>query len=913
MPNLFDLFWVYPLISPARTRAKVAIARFSGPHSKTLNSIDTVGTGIPAAILYPALLTPEIMIDAAGERVEILLATKGEISKAELRKCINWQLKIMPGMNANRGYSPDPLFPVLATNDILVTASADLSTGMIRTSKNETEGTGRFWGNLDEAAVEMYKDAGFTKVYAVSMHKSMIPALPLNLPVTLEVNRLVNGKIEIPAKRKNDDNQDWIVSEMFAQTPFGAELTYGFNLAGGDVTIGDTDGLSPVLAWHPLCLYPAIKDIFNVAHIADIHLCGRQQLMQRSTVRVIEHNNAPGQAPLGGVMNICSARASELFTNIANSATLDVTVIGGDLIDFVENIYLNNFHTWKTNQSVKDIWDSLDVRTAQCQVANIDNLSMYSLLLNHYRTSGKPVFAVTGNHDPYHHSFGIAPTVFTKEGKKTNADIAADHNLTWYESVLVFGKHYHVLRKSGSPFDKEYFNWYHALYTPFADFATILPEQIVVGLGWGKAEDILTPGYGQGMGHLPRADEALTADQWTLLDAIATENQNLHRPMILTTHFTFVSYSPSIASDVSSPAAIAPWDGPVYQWDEWTPFGAINPGNSAKNMFGKQDNGTFHNYRKEVYDDTLLDPTKHVQVVLTGHSHRRGVYRMYPQRDNRGIVMSINTHIHDVEEHAGTNGVPPLRGNEEGPLVILSDSGGPHPNFNRTGELNGMGRGKPGGTGIEFDANGDIDTIAVVPTTLLPRFAVSVDYMDLKSELGDTTFEDKDARIIDCFESLEFDPSIANQVWTFVLRFKPPFAALNVPVTALELYYVTYNTRHRVYARHRFPLVHVAGDQWSMNSSAIFGAVMPLSSERATYALIQFGPPPNNTRLHAAYDYTHPWTFEVKVTEDISRSLARSGLKPKIDRTKKFIINRYDAKIRWYPSFDHRENYADYL
>lgn len=892
--EVFNLFWVFQ--DPRNRPADLEVAQ-DEIDGEAENRVDAVPVAdIAAAILYPYLLTPDVMIrsDDHQDKLELLVVTKVD----ELKNTqINRQLKICKGFDPMKPYIPGSLVAANQLANIKIKDLGELNdTKVYKSGENED---GRFWGRFDKRAVEFYKKYEFKHVWAVTLPPEALDIVDSDDPPVNFNERDNDGMIRPLLPNCTSHNPNWIVGKEFREkytgdpihAPYLRDLRYGFQVHGGDAHVGASNGNYLLQPYHPVFVYEELE-YANVGHLADVHVCSRQQLIQKSTARVIEHPQAPAQSP-AATMNICSQRANELFDAFRDNEA-DVVVIGGDLIDFVPQLYQKDFHTWKNHRSVKGIWEMLNVKDTHCNIDNIDHLVVYSLVLDFYDLADKPVYAVTGNHDAYRHSFGIAPTV--GPGKKTNKDIAADHNLTWYESVLVFGEHYHEIRKWKSPLDPADWKWFYILYTPFADFAIRLPKQIVVGLGWGDEEDIMgTQPMGgsesQDLGHLPRADKSLSDPTWDLMGGIGTLNANQdQKNLILTTHFTFVSYSPtSIPSDVSlNPAN---WEGKVY----WK-------------YFGHHENGTFELKRKELYEDTLLDATKKVQVVLTGHSHRRGVYRLRPVRDAQQALTQLNTNIYDVKEHAGTQGVPPTKADEVGPYVILSDSGGPHPNHNKSQELNGVGRDNPGGTLIKFNqANGNIESIQAVESTMRPRFVVSLDYMDLADGL-DLGLATRRNRIITKFETDEFDPAAANCTFNVVLH-NDLLQGCGVTLAGVELFYAYYDAGNQQWDRHQFVLAPgVDNTRWVMIRDQNVEAKFTNNSQRATFALLRFARGGNCT-LHPRYDFADPWTFEVALSIK-TRTEGWFSKKRVVGMT--IAADRYKSDYRFYPDFDVRKKYPEY-
>jgi len=136
---------------------------------------------------------------------------------------------------------------------------------------------------------------------------------------------------------------------------------------------------------------------------------------------------------------------------------------------------------------------------------------------------------------------------------------------------------------------------------------------------------------------------------------------------------------------------------------------------------------------------------RNIECVLTGHSHRRGLYVLgdrIREPGNRRPPRDIT--LYDPEQMAwpGAGAVgragtlfrwQDIPESHRKPAIVVSDSGGPYPRYNRYGEFGGWGSDKPSGSVVGFNEEGRLDSIEVVRARAAdkPRLAVAVDYFDV--------------------------------------------------------------------------------------------------------------------------------------------------------------------------------------
>lgn len=597
------------------------------------------------------------------------------------------------------------------------------------------------------------------------------------------------------------------------------------------------DWNSPIQSFHPLFVETSSKKLYNIAHMADLHVSSRQQLMRMSPARVIENCNLNLSPPIGNAINISSENVEEFLNKVGNDSDIDLLLIGGDVIDHVPNIPI-------TEELVKDIsgdngepniakiWDKLHIdmtpfsgltvlkgllkggMSTNNYVENdryqnfIDLIYFFSKILNFYNKYKKPAFLVSGNHDAYPAPYGLSPrltdfimttvkdkilsffigktllgilglskkatefinkpwikktrgvvgdsTIVTtplgshyhrfinkrgmdkvlgrdfindKLGARFNENIAADHNLTFYEAILLFGESYGQARINSPQIDAGLFIWFFSVFTPFSDYCALTNEQVICGLHWGSDEDLIDPvgkldprDGGQPGGHLPRTNDGVTKLQFKLLDDSLKKFPT--RMFILNTHFTFMCYKEPIPYLNKERAKLILDD-----------TGPLEPETIE---YSRYEMGTFETNRDKMYRNILSK----IDCVFTGHSHRRGLYKVtgMPGKERAtGAFLELSTEGYKggVGEHRETAdwNFKELEGGDDYAPIIVSDSLGPIPRFNRNGEFYGWGSDYPSGTKVVFDEIGrelkSIDVLKIRNRTTKPRIVVALDYWDI--------------------------------------------------------------------------------------------------------------------------------------------------------------------------------------
>jgi len=907
--DLYDLMWLFPL-PPSERPANVQLSRD--------NTLAPPSGGLAAAILYPALLTPAIVV--GRDWLELLIAfdkkgldglkVKGEELAKAVKLAVNTQLKIHRGsLNVGKFHHNRPLLGGEDWADhIKVEGPLKLDTAPMETAGWKDAQTSRkdsaFVGRLQPSFVDLLKKnkVVFDQIYKVSINSVPVfdafgppgQVAPRNKP------RDEGGWEIAPAVPGNFDHVIHAAPGIQSEKLPG-KGRYAFELAGDDVVAGSVDWNNPIQAYHPVFAYSKLE-YADIGFLADVHVNCRQQVLKRSPASVIEHDDFKPR-PIGKILNIASRDTKNLLNHLGDSDA-EVIVIGGDLFDFMHNVVLDD-HERAQKQKVMQIWDFVDMKKRTRYRDYVDCAAFYGLVTKFIADYHKPLLVLTGNHDCYYEPYGISPrvTVAGKELRRANEGIPWDHNLTMYEAILAFGPTYgailtglNVKSRPPSSFWAEKLAWFYTAFTPFSDFVVRLPHQYLAVLGWGTSEDMLSPSRpsGQGFGHLPRANTVLSDEQLKVLESGATSRDD-GRKVVMFTHFNFVSYDGSISNAV---AADSKWgssndQSDVYYTAKWY----------STRDFSKSDMGTFHEKREKLYKEILFQKQR-VQLILTGHSHRRGFYTLR-RLDTTGNA-SVKTGFHDYPvfdngkpmqyfDHKGVGHRIPDE-DQKPPYIIVSDSGGSIPRMNLAGEFGGWGSDLPAGTRVMFDSRGDIAQVKAVRAQLAraqPRFVVALDYMDIMEKQVIKSFAtDKfpvageDAGAIRYFFTLEFIAELLDRnVYDF-------------SVDSVALYFSA------TYAFGKIELEKSASDprEWVIpeDDEEDFRFRAITARKRRTFLALRFS---SQSRLFERYDFSTPWTYEVVIKQEVS------GLPG--NRHKKIIFER-KKEYAEFPDLMDRRGYPNY-
>ncbi len=832
-----------------------------------------------ALIIYPSLLTPAVVTGSDYIYLLLLEEKKRPLGIHD----INWQLKIMPGLDAGKNYIEEPLFKKNPEKFIKITGREDLK------NKDGIYGTGeQFSGIIDKRASKVFKKAGFEKVCSVRIHNSMMKdegiynAFWVYSADSRYQTMAIDPEFETSGKPRTlnhtvmgkcyaNELQDLLIRDVVKRMN-GPKIKergcYAFEVKAKDVDTTRTNTLEPLQSYHPIFYYNNLN-YAGIGHMGDIHLSSRQSLLSKSRARVIDYQKKDKEGVLeerdknvsreiGSMVNICSRNLKELLDKMGNDPDIQIILISGDLIDYIRSLYMDDIDDFEKFQpTVKEIWDMVTVKGKfkDRYQKFVDNISIYSLIVDFYRNHRyrKPVFVVSGNHDCYREPYGIAPRIKitgVKTNIRANEGIPADHNLTIYEAILAFGDSYREIKQetvstTSSLFKKGEFKWFYNVFTPFSDFAVCLPKQCLIGLGWGDEEDVIggANDWAQGgWGHLPRSDLAVSDKQLELVEkAISFKKKS-----ILFSHFTFVSYREEIPFSHTD-------EGDVEFDSAWDA--------------NKWDMGTFETNRKPLYEKCLgKDRGKSIQCVMTGHSHRKGIYsilRVDYKGDNS--VKTYATDFYKFDELKNSD--KPLE-----PAVIVSDSGGSIPRYNMWGEFVRWGSDNPSGSKLTFHRDGSIADISCIKTSVKPRFVVALDYMDIFEKRVIKEFVSQTVEI--CFEQLDD----AEYNFKFWWRMIPEWMLKENKVWAKDIVIYTFVSKKSGWIKIQLGYNRGTG-RWNIISriDRYFFRKITSRKHEGNFLAVKFEKAPG-TVLNQ-YDFSSYWTFPIQIRQKKSGDRKRYILK----------------------------------
>ncbi|MFO0608224.1 MAG: metallophosphoesterase [Polyangiales bacterium] len=681
----------------------------------------------PAIIVFPSLCTPLVLYRDAEDfaAIELLVASRDPLT-AEM---VNRQLKVCAGGDSRKWFDARPLFGGGHRKKIEVTPAAD-DAGIWST------GT-RFRGVIAPQVLSTLDDLGLTRWYRVRVDPSCLGPRQADFALTMEVP-LPEGETGVVGL----EVQDLLIArwlralvEEGGPTPLAGGGLYCFARTGGDVDVCTPALDLPIQSHHPVFIYAQAQTNMEVGFASDIHVNSRLRILGRSTARVIEYEGADAAAsPKVGDLVMETNRSFASVLDQMCEARPALVVLGGDFVDHLRNAYAPALmRRGSPAPTPAEVWRAVSMAGGDYSHARypryLDTTAFYSLVYHATTTHAVPFFALSGNHDAYDNAFGLSPRA---GWLRTNETIPADLNLTMYEALLAFGDSAGVVLEAGSVvadglsdawaggegkfggtyplvtwlwtkltsasdvgpmFNASRFEWFYATLTPFTDAALTLPHVGLVTLGWGGGEDMGSIAQeGQGATHLPRATESISPTQSDLLrEATAGPNK-----VLLATHFTFVSYKEPLAL----------------------------PGSGTKHVasgeFTDCEMGTFEKLAGDALG-MLVDGR--ISCVLSGHSHRRGLYRI-------DAPLADPATVHGVDIPAGGLDVASIEPPPNS-ILVVSDSAGPFPKRNVAGEFGGFGMDRPSGTLVQFERGTPTRVRPVFADRARPRAVVALDYCDI--------------------------------------------------------------------------------------------------------------------------------------------------------------------------------------
>ncbi|MEY3182450.1 MAG: hypothetical protein RLZ35_435, partial [Pseudomonadota bacterium] len=743
---------------------------------------------VHALILYPSLCTPAVL--APGESLTVFYlineaqlkniragvmrqrAPEGSYAVSELFAYNMWTQLHVSRWRHRKKHQPTPQFKIHHRTHFKLYDKRITAIGNMAFSQPEPinphstdplaliDAEGRVMGQVKPDAVSMYYDHGYRYLLRVTHQQHA-----LNKPGLYNLAFL---SLESPEKMASDpgelspfqDDHDNLLKKTLGAYRTAIQHKYHVPKMGDfPFTLDKND---PIQAYHPV--YVVDKPALGVGHLTDVHINARQHAFKKCQLQVIPDAPEEVSPRIGDLVNVSYDTLKNLMDQMGNSDKVDLLFITGDLIDFSLNWDLTGQLDKVENH--QDIWDCMQLgrffegrgkrntenktfteerdqkfRSNTVNPQNdlelththgIDMTIAYSLFIYYYDTYQKPIFITSGNHDAYEAPFGISPRLLV-DNIKANEGIPMDHNLTFYEAILLFGKEYGAVLNSVNPgnFQPIYANWLFQVLTPLCDFSFRYKNQTFTGLEWGDNESIAYS-LAFGGGSLPRASEGINHTQLKLLsDAVKrADNKGSH---YLFTHTTLINYETTI-----------PFLCP--EGKATTGKLSISEGNQGDPNLSAYNQGSFLKNQYLMYREYILNGK--ITHAFSGHSHRSGIYECgihditeYDGHmgDREYQVFKIKTKGYPIDQRLIPRTATEAREaydafmRSDKTRLIVTGSGGPIPCQNIQDEFHGMGLAIPSGTVLHYDASGKecFDVIYAKNPQAKPRFAVALDAFEL--------------------------------------------------------------------------------------------------------------------------------------------------------------------------------------
>ncbi len=484
----------------------------------------------------------------------------------------------------------------------------------------------------------------------------------------------------------------------------------------------------PLATLHPVFFYD--DDVcLNVGYISDLHVVSRLEILRRSDFQMVPGVHPDYSPKVSDLISTTGRAVKELLDKAGTAGTagdtqdgeVDVLVVGGDLIDFAQSSFpgADSLAEVLPAQKVRDLVNADENSLDRLYDYGVDLMAIYELIVDFYRTYQKPVVILSGNHDAYDAPFGVSPRIVLKS-KMGNPGIPADANLTVAEACLLYGDNYDKHFFSIGDFNADVMDCFYLVFTPVLSFTAKMGKMQWISLGWGDDENMFTEG--PSIGHLPNANDSVSASESTLIDQAVKYAQDHGVTGLMVSHFTWASFDDALRQDPKR-VGYFPWGNPA---DLLTP-----------NDVTKYNLGTCELNRKKVYEHLY---NGRIHAAISGHSHRAGLYQI-DSLHYVGDRVSVTSR--------GMDDFQAKKDSVDAPYIIVSDSSGPLPRENvepvavqdedgfAAGAFNGWGSHAPSFTKLTFDSMGELTDLRRVWTTqprTKPRLAVAMDYYELENQ-----------------------------------------------------------------------------------------------------------------------------------------------------------------------------------
>ncbi|MBU7015198.1 MAG: metallophosphoesterase [Theionarchaea archaeon] len=358
-----------------------------------------------------------------------------------------------------------------------------------------------------------------------------------------------------------------------------------------------------VKLYHPF--YIGKSDYLNIAHMSDSHMANRLYLLEdrwNSNYHDVRSQSCLEEGKPGDFSNY-NAQVEHLLTMIAQNKDVDIIIHTGDITD-----YNRGYHNPDGENDL-----SRDYHLDR-------NWALFYQIL--YRTYEKPFFSVLGNHDYRLNPYPPNPLILSRRIREF-FNMAPTVNLTRTE---MNGLHEdpHALNITKNHILKAPYavRWYALVLNPLLDYQFFYGNMAFLMLDWNLGED-----HEEGN---PWAEKALSPRQWKTLTLWRKKviNHRKRNPVVsvVAMHCSVFNPFPEIGD---REVAANPETNIFYT------SGLTDHYEPQKDLV----DGTFRLKRNEFIRVCLGSslygrmgytaiPEKGVDIVLTGHAHRTGIFQV---------------------------------------------------------------------------------------------------------------------------------------------------------------------------------------------------------------------------------------------------------------------------------------------
>jgi predicted phosphodiesterase len=356
-----------------------------------------------------------------------------------------------------------------------------------------------------------------------------------------------------------------------------------------------------IVLHHPF--YVGEKDFLTIAHLSDSHTAARMQVLEKrwnTNFNNVWHTSTLSEEKPGDFSNY-NTQFEHIVKEINADTSVDILIHTGDIVD-----YNRGYHCEKDD----------DLSENYCHDRNW--LLFYKILCRNYV---KPFFSILGNHDYRLHPYPPNPVVISRRIREF-FNMAPTVNLTRGEMNSIHEDPYALnITKNHIITGPQAVHWYSLVINPLLDYEVFYGGMAFLMLDWNRWEDH--------EGGNPWAARVISHNQWRMLrrwhKKVMTRRNQRKVISLVAMHPSVFNPFPEMGDKEleANPGANVFYTRKLV--DRYSPEKDLVDGTfrRKRNEFIQLCLGNM-NYGKN-YD---IFPEKGIDLVLTGHAHRSGLFQV---------------------------------------------------------------------------------------------------------------------------------------------------------------------------------------------------------------------------------------------------------------------------------------------